>query len=218
MNKRLKPIIIIWAVLLPLTALVSSIVSTSTTTKEQQLLELQRERNKVDLEQQKRHARAEALRESMKDPVKVGFLPKVQAEYVGNKYYESDINVLKQKAVNKLGINSCMAEYIAVQCKSDAKCFKYTLGVATAESGLFKKSMGWNNWFGFMYKWKKKTYNNIYKSVDDFIDSYLELRHTNKTPQERLTRSYYCTYEPWAKSGCPNWVKNVQRVLDTMNK
>ena len=188
------------------------------TQSKQCVLEAKNERNILESKQIKQNKKANTCRESIvsstRELLEFNNIKIWHTSAGEEKEYETNMAELERKAIDELGINKCISNYIRTKCAESVDqthCFKYTLGVVNAESGLFKN---WykNNYFGIMFNGKIRSFENIYENIDLFIKQYNTYRYKNETPSQRLTRSKYCV------SGCENWVKNVQYVLDIMNK
>lgn len=80
-------------------------------------------------------------------------------------------------------------------------CVKSLLWVSNSEWTQFKSCYK-NNCLWIMYKGKIKSYPSIKANISDWVSKYNKYWYKLKTPQERLSKSKYCT------SGCENWVSN----------
>lgn len=103
-----------------------------------------------------------------------------------------------------------LSQAIDTNCKSDA-CKMRAAAIDKAE---------WSNHANGVYLWMLP---KNFKSADDAMKHrarvYHTKRYTNKNPQQRITRSWYCKNERHGKvliKWCPNRVKNVQAWLDQL--
>jgi hypothetical protein len=121
--------------------------------------------------------------------------------------------VLQLDLINRLNAvvwSETIAEAIVVGCMNHTedyiKCMKQTLGVANAESGLFKKVSSKNNAFWFMERvcgtqarnpyWcttKLKAYSSVEESVIDFIKKYDKNKWYKRDSGQAWLNWRYCT-------------------------
>lgn len=209
--------------------------------KSAQVLEIQTERNKLDsilvnttetkkeldklfivfekqIRDKQKELNLEAVKtrediEKLEDSKKIINYNKVEASFIyNNKNYNTEYNEL-MKATKNLPIWRTTADHIWDACesaKNQSHCYKYTLWVATAESSLFQRT-NYNNGFWIMYRWKLKRYSSIEASIDDFVLKYNKYWYKHTKPQQRITKSRYCT------SWCSNRINNVQSTIDILN-
>lgn len=105
-------------------------------------------------------------------------------------------------------INECSTQ------TSDYKlCVVNLLGVANAESSMFKNWMyPSNNWFGRMYKWKKKKFSSVEESIKQWVAMYVRNNWGKRVTWEDWLKGKYCT------SGCANWVKAYNSAAKKIKK
>ena len=92
-------------------------------------------------------------------------------------------------------------------------CVKNLLGVANAESSMFKKWMEpSNNWFGWMYQWKKRKFSSVEESIKEWVAMYVRNNWGKRvTWKDRLAWNY-CT------SDCSNWVSAYNSAVKKIEK
>lgn len=72
-------------------------------------------------------------------------------------------------------------------------CIKNVLGVANAESGMFRKSMTpTNNWFWFMERGKKKRFDSIEESISFWVKRYQDKERYKRTDWASWLKGKYC--------------------------
>ena len=121
--------------------------------------------------------------------------------------------VLQLDLINRLNAivwSETIAEAIVVGCMNHTedyiKCMRQTLGVANAESGMFKKVSSKNNAFGFMeracgtQRWspyqcstRLKAYSSVEESVIDFIKKYEKNKWYKRDSGQAWLDGRYCT-------------------------
>lgn len=92
-------------------------------------------------------------------------------------------------------------------------CVKNLLGVANAESSMFKKWMEpSNNWFGWMYKWKKRKFSSVEESIKEWVAMYVRNNWGKRVTWDARLKGNYCT------SSCSNWVKAYNSAAKKIEK
>ena len=119
-------------------------------------------------------------------------------------------------------LNSLIGDYnisytIVHECSiqtSDYKlCIKNVLGVANAESGMFKAGMKpSNNWFGWMYKWKKRKFSSVEESIKLWVAMYVRNGRGKRVTWQDWLNWKYCT------SSCSNWTRAYNSAVSKVEK
>ena len=130
-------------------------------------------------------------------------------------YTWEDTKVELANKVNALigdySISYAIVNECTTQVYDDYKhCIESVVGVANAESTLFTKWMKpSNNWFGLMYKWKKRKFSSVEESIQVWVSLYKK-----NWWGKRITwadwlkgKSAYC------QSACTNWAKAYNSVV-----
>lgn len=92
-------------------------------------------------------------------------------------------------------------------------CVKNLLGVANAESSMFKKWMEpSNNWFGWLYKWKKRKFSSVEESIKEWVAMYVRNNWGKRVTWDARLKGNYCT------SSCSNWVKAYNSAAKKIEK
>lgn len=153
----------------------------------------------------------------------------IQSEELEEVVEEDPIELLKADLISKIRTvvwSYTISEAIVVWCMNHTEdyilCMKHTVGVANAESSIFKNVWRKNNAFWITNRqciwadcfYTLKSYTSIEESIIDFIRHYERNNwYKRVTGQDRL-RWKYCT------SSCTNrvpafnkWVKKVEQVL-----
>ena len=92
-------------------------------------------------------------------------------------------------------------------------CVKNLLGVANAESSMFKKWMEpSNNWFGWMYKWKKRKFSSVEESIKEWVAMYVRNNWGKRVTWDDWLKWNYCTSE------CSWWVKAYNSAARKIEK
>lgn len=92
-------------------------------------------------------------------------------------------------------------------------CVKNLLGVANAESSMFKKWMEpSNNWFGWMYQWKKRKFSSVEESIKEWVAMYVRNNWGKRVTWEDRLAWNYCT------SDCSNWVSAYNSAVKKIEK
>ena len=126
----------------------------------------------------------------------------------------------EKKIAEKL--NSLIGDYnisyaIIHECSTQANdyklCVKNLLGVANAESSMFKKWMNpSNNGFWWMYKWKKRKFSSVEESIKEWVAMYVRNNWGKRVTWDDWLKWKYCT------SGCTNWVKAYNSAAKKIEK
>ena len=119
-------------------------------------------------------------------------------------------------------LNSLIGDYnisyaIIHECStqtSDYKlCVKNVLGIANAESSMFKAGMkSSNNWFGWMYKWKKRKFSSVEESIKEWVAMYVRNNWGKRVTWKDRLAWKYCT------SSCSNWVSAYNSAVRKIEK
>lgn len=119
-------------------------------------------------------------------------------------------------------LNSLIGDYnisyaIIHECStqtSDYKlCVKNVLWVANAESSMFKAGMKpSNNWFGWMYKWKKRKFSSVEESIKEWVAMYVRNNWGKRVTWKDRLAWKYCT------SSCSNWVGAYNSAVRKIEK
>jgi hypothetical protein len=130
-------------------------------------------------------------------------------------YTWEDVKVELANKVNALigdySISYAIVNECTTQVYDDYKhCIESAVGVSNAESTLFTKWMKpSNNWFGLMYKWKKRKFSSVEESIQVWVSLYKK-----NWWGKRITwadwlkgKSAYC------QSACTNWAKAYNSVV-----
>ena len=92
-------------------------------------------------------------------------------------------------------------------------CIWAVLWVANAESSLFKKGMKpSNNWFGWMYKWKKRKFSSVEESIKLWVAMYVRNGRGKRVTWQDWLNWKYCT------SSCSNWTKAYNSAVSKVEK
>lgn len=119
-------------------------------------------------------------------------------------------------------LNSLIGDYnisyaIIHECStqtSDYKlCVKNVLWVANAESSMFKAGMKpSNNWFGWLYKWKKRKFSSVEESIKEWVAMYVRNNWGKRVTWDARLKGNYCA------SSCSNWVKAYNSAAKKIEK
>lgn len=137
------------------------------------------------------------------------YLEPIQVEPLLDEPTEEEILIQK---VNGLVGNESISTTIVKECMSQTEdyklCIKNVIWVASAESSIFKKGMyPSNNWFGRMYKWKKRRFNSVEESIKLRIEMYVRNGWDKRTNGQARLRGKYCA------SACSHWVGNYSSAI-----
>lgn len=92
-------------------------------------------------------------------------------------------------------------------------CVKNLLGVANAESSMFKKWMNpSNNGFWWMYQWKKRKFSSVEESIKEWVAMYVRNNWGKRVTWEARMQGNYCTSE------CSWWVKAYNSAVRKIEK
>ena len=126
----------------------------------------------------------------------------------------------KKEIAEKL--NSLIGDYnisyaIIHECSTQTDdyklCVKNVLGVANAESSMFKAGMKpSNNWFGRLYKWKKRKFSSVEESIKQWVAMYVRNNWGKRVTWEARLKGNYCT------SSCSWWVKAYNSAARKIEK
>lgn len=126
----------------------------------------------------------------------------------------------EKKIAEKL--NSLIGDYnisyaIIHECSTQTDdyklCVKNILGVANAESSMFKNWMKpSNNGFGRMYKWKKRKFSSVEESIKQWVAMYVRNNWGKRVTWDDWLKWKYCT------SSCSNWVKAYNSAAKKIEK
>ena len=119
-------------------------------------------------------------------------------------------------------LNSLIGDYnisyaIIHECStqtSDYKlCVKNVLWVANAESSMFKAGMKpSNNWFGRLYKWKKRKFSSVEESIKEWVAMYVRNNWGKRVTWKDRLAWKYCA------SSCSNWVGAYNSAVRKIEK
>lgn len=118
--------------------------------------------------------------------------------------------------VNWLVNNSSISEAIVTACMKHTEdyklCIKNIIWVSNAESSIFKAGMyPSNNWFGWMYQWRKKKFSSVEESIYQWVAMYVKNGwEVRKTGQSWITWRY-------CASQCTNWVSNYNSAVNKLS-
>lgn len=92
-------------------------------------------------------------------------------------------------------------------------CVINLLGVANAESSMFKAGMKpSNNGFWWMYKWKKRKFSSVEESIKQWVAMYVRNNWGKRVTWDARLKGNYCT------SSCSNWVKAYNSAAKKIEK
>lgn len=130
----------------------------------------------------------------------------------------TEAEVLTEK-VNSLVGNESISITIVKECMSQTEdyklCIQNLVGVASAESSVFKKGMyPSNNWFGRMQRtkdwYKKKRFNSVEESIKLRIEMYVRNGWDKRTNGAKRGSSNYCASE------CTYRVRNYNSAISKL--
>ena len=92
------------------------------------------------------------------------------------------------------------------------KCIQDVVGVANAESTMFKRGMyPSNNWFGLMQRtkngYKKRQFSSVEESIKYRVNLYVEKNREKRTTGQAWIDWRYCT------SWCSWWIRNYTNAI-----
>jgi hypothetical protein len=114
-----------------------------------------------------------------------------------------------QKVIN----NTWITKHIIRACdtaRSQPHCINMLLGVAKAESSLFKNCYA-GNCFGIKPAGKLAEYPNVKYCIDHWVSIYNKYWYNNKNWEDMINRSHYCKGDcdkPWS-----NWMLAVNSFI-----
>lgn len=119
-------------------------------------------------------------------------------------------------------LNSLIGDYnisyaIIHECSTQTDdyklCVQNVLGIANAESSMFKAGMKpSNNWFGWMYKWKKRKFSSVEESIKEWVAMYVRNNWGKRVTWKDRLAWKYCT------SSCSNWVGAYNSAVRKIEK
>ena len=119
-------------------------------------------------------------------------------------------------------LNSLIGDYnisyaIIHECSTQTDdyklCVQNVLGIANAESSMFKAGMKpSNNWFGWMYKWKKRKFSSVEESIKEWVAMYVRNNWGKRVTWKDRLAWKYCT------SSCSNWVSAYNLAVRKIEK
>lgn len=119
-------------------------------------------------------------------------------------------------------LNSLIGDYnisyaIIHECSTQTDdyklCVKNVLGIANAESSMFKAGMKpSNNWFGWMYKWKKRKFSSVEESIKEWVAMYVRNNWGKRVTWKDRLAWKYCT------SSCSNWTSAYNSAIRKIEK
>lgn len=91
-------------------------------------------------------------------------------------------------------------------------CIESVIWVANAESTLFTKWMEPSkNWFGLMYKWKKRKFSSVEESIKVWVSLYKKNNRATRVTGQDWLRWKYCT------SSCSHRTKNYSSAIKKLD-
>lgn len=115
-------------------------------------------------------------------------------------------NLLGDYIASEIIVDNCMAKtdnYIL--------CIKNVVGVANAESTLFKKVSRYNNPFGLMKNWKLQKFESIYDAITYWIDLYSRNGREKRTTWADWISGRYCTSQcTYRISNYNDWIAKLK--------
>ena len=119
-------------------------------------------------------------------------------------------------------LNSLIGDYnisyaIIHECSTQTDdyklCVKNVLGVANAESSMFKAGMKpTNNGFWRMYKWKKRKFSSVEESIKEWVAMYVRNNWGKRVTWKDRLAWKYCT------SSCSGWVSAYNSAVRKIEK
>lgn len=117
--------------------------------------------------------------------------------------YEKVNSVVGDESISKAIVDECMW-----QTEDYKLCIKNVIWVASSESSVFKKGMyPSNNWFWWMYKWKKRKFNSVEESIRLRVEMYVRNGWAKRTTGQSWISWRYCA------SACTHWVGNYNSAI-----
>lgn len=119
-------------------------------------------------------------------------------------------------------LNSLIGDYnisyaIIHECSTQTDdyklCVQNVLGIANAESSMFKKWMNpSNNGFWWMYQWKKRKFSSVEESIKEWVAMYVRNNWGKRVTWKDRLAWKYCT------SSCSNWVSAYNSAVRKIEK
>lgn len=141
------------------------------------------------------------------------YLEPIQVELPSDEPTEEEVLIQK---VNGLVGNESISMTIVKECMSQTEdyklCIQNVVGIASAESSIFKKGMyPSNNWFWLMQRtknwYKKRRFNSVEESIKLRIEMYVRNGWAKRTNGQARLRGKYCA------SACSHWVGNYSSAI-----
>lgn len=106
------------------------------------------------------------------------------------------------KVVGNYDISYAIVNECASQVDDYKQCIKNVIWVSNAESWIFKAAMKpSNNWFGLMYKWKKRRFSSVQEWIHVWVSLYKKNWWGKRTTGQAWLNWKYCVWS------CSNRVK-----------
>ena len=115
--------------------------------------------------------------------------------------------------IGDYNISYAVVHECSVQAKDYKLCIRNVLGVANAESSMFKAGMKpSNNGFWRMYKWKKRKFSSVEESIKEWVAMYVKNGREKRVTWQAWLNWKYCA------SSCSNWVKLYNAANNKIDK
>ena len=122
-----------------------------------------------------------------------------------------ELAIKVNKVVGNYDISYAIVNECASQVDDYKQCIKNVIWVANAESWLFKASMKpSNNWFGLMYKGKKRRFSSVQEWIHVWVSLYKKNLWGKRTTGQAWLIWKYCA------SACTNRVKLYNSAINKL--
>lgn len=117
--------------------------------------------------------------------------------------------------VNALVGNYDISKAIVNECTTQAfdnyeQCLKWIIGVANAESSLFKRGIiPSNNPFWLMYRWKKRHFSSVEEAINVWVALYVK----NNWGKRITWADWLKGKAAYCQSACTNWAKAYNSAI-----
>lgn len=126
---------------------------------------------------------------------------------------EKEIAGKLNSLIGDYNISYTIVHECSVQTSDYKQCIKNVLGVANAESSMFKKWMKpSNNGFWRMYKWKKRKFSSVEESIRLWVTMYVKNGWGKRVTWKDWLNWKYCT------SSCSNWTSAYNSAVRKVEK
>ena len=113
-----------------------------------------------------------------------------------------ELAIKVNKVVGNYDISYAIVNECASQVDDYKQCIKNVIWVSNAESWIFKAAMKpSNNWFGLMYKWKKRRFSSVQEWIHVWVSLYKKNWWGKRRTGQDWLRGKYCVWS------CSNRVK-----------